>query len=93
MKGWGTRRSRAARRVAVDCQVRASCITVLKHRLDSTGITGAVEETCNDNLIGVDCEIEGVGETTEQAPSEFVVNFRIKEGIPDNIAETGIKHP
>jgi len=52
-----------------------------------------VEETSNDNLLVVDYEIDTVRETTEQATPEFIVNFRIKEGIPGNITGTGIKHP
>jgi hypothetical protein len=52
-----------------------------------------VEKASNDDLPVVDYEIDGVRETTEQATPEFIVNFRIKEGIPVNIAGTGIKHP
>ena len=79
--------------VGVERFARVSSFTVLQHRLDSTGITGAVEEACNDNLLVVDCEIDGVRETTEQATSEFIVNFRIKKGVSGNITGTGIKHP
>ena len=52
-----------------------------------------MEEASNDNLLDFDCEIDGVRETTEQATPEFIVNFRIKEGVSGNITRTGIKHP
>ena len=52
-----------------------------------------MEEASNDNLLVVDCEIDGVRETTEQATPEFIVNFLIKEGVSGNITGTGIKHP
>ena len=52
-----------------------------------------MEEAGNDDLLVVDHEIDGVRETTEQATPEFIVNFRIKEGVPGNITGTGIKHP
>jgi hypothetical protein len=52
-----------------------------------------VEEASNYNLLIVNYKIDGVRKTTEQATPEFIVNFRIKEGVPGNITGTGIKHP
>lgn len=79
--------------VGVERFVSVSSFSVLQHRLDSTGISGTVKEASYDNLLVVDCEIDGVRETTEQATPEFIVNFRIKEGVSGNITGTGVKHP
>jgi hypothetical protein len=51
-----------------------------------------MEEASNDDLLVVDCEIDGVWETTEQATPEFIVNFRIKERVSGDITGAGIKH-
>jgi hypothetical protein len=61
-------------------------------RLDSTGITGTVKKASYNNLVVIDYEIDCVREAPEQATSEFVVNFLVKEGVPGNISDTGVKH-
>lgn len=52
-----------------------------------------MEKASYDNLIVVDYEIDGVRKASEQATSEFVMNFLVKEGVVGNIAGTRIKHP
>jgi hypothetical protein len=79
--------------VGVERLVRVSSFSVLQHRIDSTGITGTVEEAGNDNLLVIDYEIDRVRKTAEQTTSEFIVDFRVQEGVSGNITGAGIKHP
>jgi hypothetical protein len=51
-----------------------------------------MKQTCHDDLIVVHYEIDGVGESSEQTTSEFIMHFLIKEGITENIAGAGVKH-
>jgi hypothetical protein len=52
-----------------------------------------VEKPGYDNLTVPDYKIDGVREAPEQATSEFIINFLVKEGVTGNITDTRIKHP
>ncbi len=65
----------------------------MKFRRDGARLTGTMKQSGYDDLIIIYREVDRVGESSEQTPPEFVVNFLIKERMSGNIAGTGIEHP
>jgi hypothetical protein len=52
-----------------------------------------MKQASHNDLIIFYHEVDSVGESSEQAPPEFVVNFSRKEGMMRDITSAGIEHP